>query len=110
VYGKKCPERSRCSPSDYGRVVRVKWEKDWRRFGPMPHGTQQRKRRYNGRTACERVNSRLKVGLMLGDLKVRGKARIELGVAIALVVLLGMAKGHLQRKAKAWRSLTRLAQ
>jgi hypothetical protein len=76
----------------------------------MPHGTQQRKRRYNGRTACERVNSRLKVGLMLGDLKVRGKARIELGVAIALVVLLGMAKGHLQRKAKAWRSLTRLAQ
>lgn len=109
VYGWKCPEREACSPSAYGRVVRVKWAKDWRRFGPMPHGTPQRKRRYNGRTASERVNSRLKVGLALGDLKVRGQARIELQVALSLVVLLGMAKGHLARKAKAWRSLTRLA-
>jgi len=109
VYGWRCPERQRCGPSTYGRVVRVKWTKDWRRFGPMPHGTPQRKRRYNGRTACERVNSRLKTALALDDLHVRGKARIELRVAIALVVLLGMAKGHLERKAKAWRSLTRLA-
>ena len=38
-----------------------------------------------------------------------GKARIELQVALSLMVLLGMAKGHLERKAKAWRSLTRLA-
>jgi hypothetical protein len=109
VHGGRCPERDRCGPSAYGRVVRVKCQKDWRRFGPMPHGTKQRKRRYNGRTACERVNSRLKTGLALDDLHVRGKARIELRVAASLIVLLGMAKGHLQRKAKAWRSLTRLA-
>ena len=109
VHGWRCPEREGCCPRAYGRVVRVKWEKDWRRFGPMPHGTMQRRRRYNGRTACERVNSRLKTGLALDDLHVRGKARIELRVGLSLVVLLGMAKGHLQRKAKAWRSLTRLA-
>ena len=135
VSGQTCPERARCSPTPYGRSVRVKCQTDWRRFGPMPHGTAQRRQRYNGRTAnvfahrrgmpvslktgmsglpmrkntVERVNSRLKTGLTLDDLHVRGKARIALRTNLALIVLLAMAQGHLEKKAKAWRSLTRLA-
>jgi len=109
VSGHSCPERARCSPTPYGRSVRVKCQTDWRRFGPMPHGTPERRRRYNGRTAVERVNSRLKTGLTLDDLHVRGRARIGLRTRLALIVLLAMAQGHLDNKAKAWRSLTRLA-
>ena len=109
VSGQRCPERARCSPTPYGRSIRVKCETDWRRFGPMPHGTVGRRRRYNGRTAVERVNSRLKIGLTLDDLHVRGKARIGLRTNLAMIVLLAMAHGHLEKKAKAWRSLTRVA-
>ena len=109
VSGQTCAERAACSPTPYGRSVRVKCQTDWRRFGPMPHGTVQRRQRYNGRTAVERVNSRLKTGLTLDDLHVRGQARIGLRTNLALIVLLAMAQGHLENKAKAWRSLTRLA-
>ena len=105
----RCPDREVCSPTEYGRTVRVKCEKDWRRFGPMPRGTKGRRRRYNGRTAVERVNSRIKTGLTLDDVHVRGKARVGLRSTLAIIVLLGMAVGQLKKKSKAWRSLTRLA-
>lgn len=109
VYGLGCPERKRCSPAAYGKTVRVRAEQDWRRFGPIPHGTKKRKRLYNGRTAAERVNSRLKQGLALDELTVRGQAKIQLKLDLALLVLYGLALGHLRRKAKHWRSYTRIA-
>ena len=109
VIGGRCPERKRCGTSAYGRVVRVKNHADWRRFGPMARGTNQWKRLYKGRTAVERINGRLKRGLGLGDLTVRGKANVGLQVDLGILVLYGLALGHLKRGAKAWRSYTRVA-
>jgi len=109
VMGTRCPDRERCGSSAYGRVVRVKNHADWRRFGPLARGTKQWKRLYKGRTACERVNARLKRGLGLGDLTVRGKANVGLQVDLGILVLYGLALGHLKRGAKHWRSTTRVA-
>jgi hypothetical protein len=109
VAGGRCPERKRCGTSAYGRVVRVKNHADWRRFGPMARGTSQWKRLYKGRTACERVNGRLKRGLGLGDLTVRGKSTVGLQLDVGILVMYGLALGHLQRGARHWRSYTRIA-
>jgi hypothetical protein len=109
VSGLSCPDRQTCSPTPYGRTVRVHAEQDWRRFGPIAHGTKKRKRLYNGRTATERVNSRLKDGLTLDELTVRGQKRITLKLDLAIIVLYALALGHLRKKAVHWRSYTRVA-
>ena len=110
VAGISCPERERCGRGRYGRVVRVKNHQDWRRFGPLARGTKQWERLYRARTANERVNSRVKEGMGLDDPSVRGRANMQMAVNLAVLALYGLALGHLRRKAKAWRSYTRLAQ
>ena len=75
----------------------------------LAHGTKKHKRLYNGRTAVERVNSRLKCGLTLDELIVRGKKKITLKLDLAIIALYALALGHLRRKAKHWRSYTRVA-
>ena len=109
VFGTECPDRAKCGPTPYGRVVRVKNHADWRRFGPMARQTKQWKRLYAGRTACERVNARLKTGLVLDDLHVRGIGNVTLSVDLAILTLYALALGHLRRGAKHWRSYTRVA-
>jgi len=107
--GTRCPERERCGASAYGRVVRVKNHVNWRRFGPMARHTKQWRRLYKARTAVERINGRLKCGLGLGDLTVRGNANVGLQLDLGILVLYGLALGHLSRGAKQWRSYTRVA-
>jgi len=109
VLGTDCPEREKCGASRYGRVVRVKNHLDWRRFGPVARGTPQWKRLYAGRTACERVNARLKVGMALDDLHCRGTEQVTLSLDLAILTIYGLAIGHLKRGAKHWRSYTRVA-
>ena len=109
VYGLPCPDREACSPTPYGKTVRVHADQDWRRFGPVARGTKKHKRLYNGRTATERVNGRLKHGLTLDELTVRGREKIALKLDMAILVLYALALGHLKRKAKHWRSYTRIA-
>ena len=56
-----CPHDAVCNAGkEYGRTVRVKCDIDLRRFPPIPRATKQFERLYNGRTAVERVNARLK--------------------------------------------------
>lgn len=109
VLGTDCPDREKCSTGPYGRVVRVKNHTDWRRFGPLARETKQWKRLYAKRTACERVNARLKVGLALDELHSRGIEQVTLSVDLAILTLHGLALGHLKRGAKHWRSYSRLA-
>lgn len=109
VLGTNCPEREKCSGGPYGRVVRVKNRVDWRRFGPLARNTPQWKRLYARRTACERVNARLKTGMALDDLHSRGLAQVTLDLDLAILTMYGMALGHLMRGAKHWRSYTRIA-
>jgi hypothetical protein len=104
VYGYECSERDVCSCTDYGRVVRVPLERDRRRFVPVPRSTYKWKRLYRGRTAVERVNSRLDVSFGFERHFIRGMKKVRVG--IALVVMLSMALGSIEMgKADRMRSL-----
>ena len=58
----------------YGLTVRVKQSLDLRRFPPIPRATRTFERLYNGRTASERVQARLKVFWGVDDGNVAGGA------------------------------------
>lgn len=96
AYGYECAERKACSSSDYGRIVRVALERDRRRFVPVPRSTYKWKRLYRGRTAVERVNSRLDVSFGFERHFIRGINKMEVRVGIALVVMLSMALGSIE--------------
>src|SRR5262249_7741005 len=59
--GWSCPMSEICNAgTSYGQTVRSKQEEDLRRFPPIPRATKQFERRYQGRTAVERVHGRVK--------------------------------------------------
>ena len=85
-----CSAFGTCSAGDCGKLgkqVRVPMKTDLRRFAPVYPLSKQWKRKYNGRTAVERVNSYLKEVLRLEDHCLRGKAAIEVRVTLAAVTL-----------------------
>lgn len=79
AYGMECCERAQCSPTGYGRVVRVPMEMDRRRFVPVPRDSYKWKRLYRGRTAVERVNSRLDVSFGFERHFIRGMQKMSRG-------------------------------
>jgi hypothetical protein len=70
-----------------GRQVRVPMAMDIRRLAPIYPRSKQWKRRYNGRSAVERVNSYLKGVLRLEDHSLRGLKAISLRVLMASITL-----------------------
>ena len=73
-----CPMSGICNAGKtYGLTVRVKQETDLRRFPPIPRATKKFEQLYNGRTAVERVNSRLKVFWGTDDGNITGAARFH---------------------------------
>src|SRR4029077_407546 len=76
---------------DYGLTVRVKQEIDLRRFPNIPRATKQFERLYDGRTAVERVNGRLKIFWGIDDGQVYGSRRFHAHVGAVLVVHLAFA-------------------
>ncbi|MFO7956555.1 MAG: transposase [Candidatus Brocadiia bacterium] len=106
VYGRECRGRERCCASEYGRVVRVKRQRDRRTFTPVARPSMKFKRLYRERTAVERVNSRLDVSYGFERHFIRGQAKMRLRCSLAMVVMLAMALGctrqrKRQRDAKA---------
>lgn len=76
--GWSCPMSSICNAGKtYGLTVRVKQETDLRRFPPIPRATKKFEELYKGRTAVERVNSRLKVFWGTDDGNITGAARFH---------------------------------
>jgi hypothetical protein len=85
--GWDCPMSSTCNAGKtYGLTVRVKQETDLRRFPPIPRATKMFERLYNGRTAVERVNSRLKVFWGTDDGNITGAARFHAYFGVVMVV------------------------
>ena len=112
-YGGECPGRAQCealSPvgvGEYGRTVRVPLDFDRRIFTPVARHTRTWKNAYARRTAVERVNSRLDRVLGFEEHFIRGKAKMETRVTLALVVMLAMALGRIHaNQADLMRSLT----
>jgi hypothetical protein len=85
--GWSCPHDAVCNEGkEYGRTVRVKCEIDLRRFPPVPRATKKFERSYDGRTAVERVNGRLKVFWGADDGNLSGARRFRAFVGVVMVV------------------------
>jgi Transposase DDE domain len=87
-----CPSDARCNGErGYGLTVRVKQEVDLRRFPSIPRATKQFERLYNGRTAVERVNARIKLYWGADDGNVVGARRFHAMAGVVMLVHLALA-------------------
>lgn len=68
-----CLHAEACSPGNYGRTVYIKNHGDLRFRTRIPRDSEQYKKIYGERTACERVNDRVLNDYCLQHLKIRGK-------------------------------------
>jgi hypothetical protein len=99
VLGKaECKSRFRCTSSPYGYVLKLPIAEDVRRHPPIPRESKKWERLYKMRTAVERVNSRVKGLLGLGEITLRGIKKVTVRSALSLLVMLAaavsMAKEH----------------
>ena len=87
-----CPSDKTCNGcSSYGKTIRVKCELDLRRFPSIPRGTAGFERRYDGRTAVERINSRIKVVWGADDGNVAGAERFHAHLMTIMLVHAALA-------------------
>lgn len=85
--GWTCPHDAVCNDGkEYGLTVRVKSDVDLRRFPPVPRATKKFERLYDGRTAVERVNARLKIFWGADDGNISGARRFRAFVGVVMVV------------------------
>jgi hypothetical protein len=90
--GWTCPHDAVCNEGkEYGRTLRVKCEIDLRRFPPIPRATKKFERLYDGRTAVERVNGRVKIFWGADDGNVVGARRFHAFVGAVMIVHAGFA-------------------
>jgi hypothetical protein len=90
--GWTCPSDARCNGGRrYGLVARIKSELDLRRFPPIPRATKQFERLYNGRTAVERVNARIKLYWGADDGNIVGARRFHAMAGVVMLVHLALA-------------------
>jgi len=109
--GIECKGRDACearaSVGGFGRVVRVRLDKDRRVFTPIARHTAKWAKAYARRTAVERVNSRLDCVLGFERHTIRGMQKMKTRVTLALCVMLSMALGRIEAdQADMMRSLT----
>ena len=88
-------------------MLRVPLELDRRIFTPIGRHTAKWEKAYDRRTAVERVNSRIDRVLGFEEHFIRGQAKMETRVTLALIVMLAMALGRIRaNQAELMRSLT----
>lgn len=98
AYGDWCRGFAECSEGTKGKIVRIPLETDRRIFVPIARSSYKWKRIYNGRTAVERVNSRIDMSFGFEHHFIRGKAKMTLRAGLALIVMLSMALARIRRK------------
>jgi hypothetical protein len=109
-YGQSCGSLDRCSIGAGSGQVRVPLTVDRRIFTPTARPSGTWRKHYNRRTAVERVNSRIDQSFGFERHFIRGKAKMQLRVSLALLVMLAMAVGRLAHQQNgAIRSLVRPA-
>jgi len=115
AYGLDCKGQAQChaagqaNPGEYGRIVRIDiTERDRRIFTPTPYGSPSWQRGYNRRSALERINNRIDNSFGFESHFIRGKAKMQTRVGLALAVMMAMALGHVKAgRAGQMRSLVR---
>lgn len=68
-----CPHAEKCSPGSYGRTVYIKNNGELRFHPRIPRDSEEYRKIYSERTACERVNNRVLNDYCLQYLKIRGR-------------------------------------
>jgi hypothetical protein len=111
AYDLFCAGREQCERlahvGAFGRTLRVPLCIDRRIFTPIARPTYKWNKAYARRTAVERVNSRLDRVLGFEHHFIRGKAKMEARMSLALLVLVAMALGRIRAgQAEAMRSMT----
>lgn len=110
AHGIQCRGYAQCSEGTKGKIVRIPLEADRRIFVPIARSSYKWQRIYNGRTAVERVNSRIDLSFGFEHHFIRGKAKMTLRVGLALLVMLSMALARIKRdQEKDMRSLIKQA-
>lgn len=110
VYGIECKGYTKCSRDTKGRIVRIPLDMDRRVFLPIARTSYKWERLYDGRTAVERVNSRIDLSFGFEHHFIRGRAKMTLKAGLALVVMLAMALARIKRnQLEAMRSLVKEA-
>jgi hypothetical protein len=115
AYGYECKGRNECSafgqvnPGAYGRSVRINITKaDRRIFTPTPHGSPSWERTYNRRSSLERINNRIDNSFGFEKHYIRGGAKMQTRVGLAIAVMMAMALGHVKAgRIEQMRSLVR---
>jgi len=94
-YGLHCACPSQCR---IGKSVRIPIDEDRRVFGPVARDSYKWKRTYKGRTAIERVYSRLDFSFGFENHTIRGLKKMKLRVSMAYMAMLAMALGRIKQK------------
>lgn len=110
AYGIDCKGYEECLKENNSRIVRIPLEKDRRVFVPIARSSYKWQKIYDGRTAVERVNSRVALSFGFDHHFVRGKAKMTLKAGLAMVVMLTMALARIKmNQAENMRSLVKQA-
>jgi hypothetical protein len=110
AYGVECKGYAQCSQKTKGKIVRIPLDADRRIFVPIARSSYKWQRIYNGRTAVERVNSRIDLPFGFEHHFIMGKAKMTLRVSLALLVMISMALARIKRdQEKDMRSLIKQA-
>ena len=103
AYGLECKGQNQChqagevNPGGYGRIVRINiTQQDRRIFVPTPYDSPSWRRGYNRRSALERINNRIDHSFGFEQHFIRGKAKMQTRVGLALAVMMAMALGHVK--------------
>ena len=92
----KCHRDAGCKTNGYGRVVRVRLDKNHRIFTPVPRSSVTWEREYRRRSSIERVYSRMDNSFGFEKHYIRGKAKMTARVGLALAVMMALAVGHIK--------------
>lgn len=102
-YGIHCEGAAEC-PVIQG--IRIPLSEDRRIFTLIDRASYKWKRKYNKRTAIERVNSRLDVSFGFENHTIRGLKKMKIKSGLALCIMLAMALGRVkENQAEKMRSL-----
>jgi hypothetical protein len=88
--------RSNIKGNGYGRVVRIKLEKDRRLFTPSYIHSYGFKEAYKGRTSIERLFYRLDHLYGFEEHTISGEARMRLNVTLSMITMLATAAGYIE--------------
>jgi hypothetical protein len=92
---KECSAFGQVNPGAYGRSIRINITKEDRRiFTPTPYGSHSWERIYNRRSSLERINNRIDNSFSFEKHYIRGKAKMQTRVGLAIAVMMAIALGH----------------